>query len=57
MKELSRRVRQVLPDIFVAYPHAKLEVTPSGLTLRPVSGRGAAPVHGDSSWSVDLWAW
>lgn len=35
MKELARRVRQVLPDIFVAYPHAKIEATPTGLTLRP----------------------
>ncbi|MBV8093238.1 MAG: plasmid replication protein [Acetobacteraceae bacterium] len=35
MKELARRVRQVLPDVIVAYPHARIETTPTGLTLRP----------------------
>jgi Plasmid encoded RepA protein len=35
MKELARRVRGVLPDVMSVYPHAKVEVTPTGLTLRP----------------------
>jgi hypothetical protein len=34
MKELARRVRNVLPDVLVAYPHAKIEATSTGLTLR-----------------------
>jgi hypothetical protein len=35
MKELARRVRQVLPDVLAAYPHAKVEVTATGLGLSP----------------------
>ena len=35
MKELARRVRQVLPAVQLVYPHARVETTPSGLTLRP----------------------
>ena len=34
MFELARRVRGVLPDVMAVYPHAKVEVTSSGLTLR-----------------------
>ncbi len=34
MKELARRVRNVMPDVMAVYPHAKVEVTSSGLTLR-----------------------
>jgi hypothetical protein len=34
MAELARRVRGVMPDVLAAYPHAKVEVTSSGLTLR-----------------------
>jgi Plasmid encoded RepA protein len=35
MKELARRVRQVLSDVLAAYPHAKVEVTATGLGLSP----------------------
>lgn len=34
MFELARRVRGVLPEVMAVYPHAKVEVTSSGLTLR-----------------------
>ena len=34
MKELARRVRGVMPDVMAVYPHAKVEVTPTGITLR-----------------------
>ncbi len=34
MKELARRVRTVMPEVMAVYPHAKVEVTPTGLTLR-----------------------
>jgi hypothetical protein len=34
MKELARRVRGVMPDVMSVYPHAKVEITPTGLTLR-----------------------
>jgi Plasmid encoded RepA protein len=34
-KELARRVREVMPDVHVAYPHARVEVTSTGLLLRP----------------------
>jgi len=32
---LAAKVRAVLPDVIIAYPHAKVEVTHTGLTLRP----------------------
>jgi replication initiator protein len=32
---LAQRVREVLPDVFTAYPHANVEVTPHGLLLKP----------------------
>jgi len=32
--ELARRVRGVLPEVLAVYPHAKVEITSSGLTLR-----------------------
>jgi hypothetical protein len=35
MKELARRVRQILPDVLAAYPHAKVAVTATGLSLSP----------------------
>lgn len=35
MKELARRVRQVLPAVQLVYPHARVEATSTGLTLRP----------------------
>lgn len=35
MKELARRVRQVLPDVLAAYPHAKVEITATGISLSP----------------------
>ena len=34
MKELARRVRGVMPLVMGVYPHAKVEVTPTGLTMR-----------------------
>jgi hypothetical protein len=34
MKELARRVRSVMPDVMAVYPHAKVEITPTGITLR-----------------------
>lgn len=35
MKELARRVRQVLPAVLLVYPEARVDVTATGLTLRP----------------------
>ena len=32
--ELARRVRGVLPEVLAVYPHANVEITSSGLTLR-----------------------
>ncbi len=32
---LAQRVREVLPDVLTAYPHARVEATGTGLTLRP----------------------
>jgi hypothetical protein len=32
---LAQRIREVLPDVLVAYPHAQIEVTPHGLLLKP----------------------
>lgn len=32
---LAYRIRAVLPDVAVAYPHARVEVTPHGLLLKP----------------------
>jgi hypothetical protein len=32
---LAQRVREVIPDVLTAYPHAKVEVTPHGLLLKP----------------------
>ena len=32
---LAHRIREVMPDVLTAYPHAKVEVTPHGLLLRP----------------------
>lgn len=34
-KELARRVREVMPDVATAYPHANVEVTSTGLLLKP----------------------
>lgn len=34
---LAQRVREVMPDVLTAYPHAKVEVTPHGLLLKPSS--------------------
>lgn len=34
-KELARRVREVMPDVATAYPHANVEVTATGLLLKP----------------------
>ena len=35
MKELARRVRIILPEVLAVYPQAKVEVTGSGIILRP----------------------
>ncbi len=40
-RDLAKKVRAVLADVLVAYPHAKLEVTPGGLSLR--KSRPAVP--------------
>lgn len=34
-RALARRVREVMPDVLTAYPQAKVDVTSTGLTLRP----------------------
>jgi hypothetical protein len=34
-RRLAEKVREVLPDVLVAYPHARLEATSTGLTLFP----------------------
>jgi hypothetical protein len=35
MKSLAQRIREVMADVLVAYPHAKVEVTRHGLLLKP----------------------
>jgi len=49
MAELARRVRSVLPEVLAVYPHAKVEVASSGLTLRksepPVPSRAVRGYH------------
>ncbi len=40
-KDLAKKVRAVLPDVFVAYPHAKVGVTSGGLSLK--NSRPAVP--------------
>jgi hypothetical protein len=32
---LAQRIREVMPDVLTAYPHAKVEVTAHGLLLKP----------------------
>ncbi len=32
---LAQRIREVMPDVRTAYPHARVEVTPHGLLLKP----------------------
>jgi hypothetical protein len=32
---LAARVREVMPDVLTAYPHAKVDLTSHGLLLRP----------------------
>jgi len=32
---LAQRIREVMPDVMTAYPHAKVEVTAHGLLLKP----------------------
>lgn len=34
-RRLAQRIREVMPDVLTAYPHARVEVTKLGLTLRP----------------------
>jgi hypothetical protein len=49
MAELARRVRGVLPEVLAVYPHAKVEATSTGLTLRksepPVPPRAVRGYH------------
>src|SRR4051812_42759354 len=40
-KELARRVREVMPDVATAYPHANVELMATGLLLKP--SRAAVP--------------
>jgi len=32
---LAARIREVMPEVLTAYPHAKVDVTPHGLLLKP----------------------
>ncbi len=32
---LAHRIREVMPDVLTAYPHANIEVTSHGLLLKP----------------------
>ena len=32
---LAQRIREVMPDVLTAYPHAKIDITPHGLLLKP----------------------
>ena len=32
---LAQRIRDVMPDVLTAYPHARVEITPHGLLLKP----------------------
>jgi hypothetical protein len=32
---LARRIREVIPDVMTAYPHARIEITSTGLTMKP----------------------
>lgn len=34
-KEMARRVREVMPDVLTAYPHANVEVMSTGILLKP----------------------
>jgi hypothetical protein len=34
VRDLAKKVRAVLPDVHVAYPHAKVEALPSGLRMK-----------------------
>ncbi len=35
LTSLAQRVREVMPDVLTAYPHACVEITPHGLLLKP----------------------
>ena len=35
LKSLGQRIREVMPDVLTAYPHANVEVTAHGLMLKP----------------------
>lgn len=47
---LSRRVRAVLPEVLTVYPHARVEVTPTGLTLR--KSEPAVPTRAVRGWRM-----
>jgi Plasmid encoded RepA protein len=32
---LAQRIREVMPDVLTAYPHANIDITPHGLLLKP----------------------
>ncbi len=42
VRDLAKKVRAVLPDVHVAYPHAKVEALPSGLRMK--KSRPTVPV-------------
>jgi hypothetical protein len=50
MRDLARQVRVVMPEVMIAYPHANVDVTVSGLLLKP--SKASVPprtqVHGMS---------
>ena len=37
MFNLAQRIREVMPDVLTAYPHAKVEITSHGLLLKPAN--------------------
>lgn len=53
---LAYRIRAIMPDVLTAYPHAKIELTPHGLLLRPsppavpkTTKRGFRLINSDSA--------
>jgi Plasmid encoded RepA protein len=46
---LAARIREVMPDVMTAHPHAKADLTPHGLLLKPSAPAvPKATVHGSS---------
>jgi hypothetical protein len=42
---LAARIREVMPDVLTAYPHAKIELTPHGLLLKPSAAAVPKPTE------------